>query len=189
GGGCLPLRSWVSVTGLTPCGRRARSGLSVERPEVSETLQRWIALHLLERLTRLLLASCAKLGDAQQQPGLIGIGNAGLREPPAERGGGLVVLLVAQVREAYAHVLVAVRRCGSRGVVLRQVGLVAGHLLLGGLEQTLVLLDVARLGEDLFLEAPLQNHLRLARRARIERELRVLGVVVRAVQHVDGGRE
>ena len=98
---------------------------------------------------------------------------------------GLVVLAVAVVGEADPDVLGTGR--GGLGLLLdlRQRGLVGGRGLLDGLEQARVAVLGALLGEHVGGEALLQHLLRLARGAGLERQLRHLVVVARALEHVD----
>src|SRR5581483_11005337 len=93
-----------------------------------------------------------QLRDSQQQARLGLVLHAPLLQPLVQELSGLVVLAVAEVREAHPDVFVTRRRGIGLGSRLAQRLLVRFGSLLSGRQQALVLVLRARIREDILLE-------------------------------------
>src|SRR6185312_17460789 len=78
-----------------------------------QMLESGIALHRLERLEGGVLVARLELRDAEQQLRFRSALQAALGNALRQSLNRLVVLLIAVIREAEAHVLLAVARCGG----------------------------------------------------------------------------
>src|SRR5215475_9897830 len=133
--------------GLTRVCDRRSGLLGVQGPETRELLERWIALHGLEGLHRIVLVAGLELRDAERQARIGLILHVALAQTLGQLVVRLVVLAVAEIRAADRDVLVTVRRRVGFLLELRQTRLVGGGALLGALQQALSAILAALVGE------------------------------------------
>src|SRR5215475_10502104 len=87
--------------------------LGVQAPQLRETLEIGVTLDPLERLDGVILLAALELRDTQQQVSLGIILHAALGQPLVELVRRLVVLLITEIGQPYADVLV------TRGALIR----------------------------------------------------------------------
>src|SRR4029077_17441539 len=121
-----------------PARRLCLSLLRVQGPEVRELLQDRVALDGLEGLDRLVLVAALQLRDTEQQVRLGVVLHAALGDTLGDEVRGLVVLTVAEIRQAHAHDLGAARGGIRLFLGLRQARLIGRRGLLDRLEQARV---------------------------------------------------
>src|SRR5690349_1494568 len=141
---CL-LRARIATTPPSLCLIPESLSLSrrrVQRPEIRELLQGRIAFDGTKRLARLVFLPRTQLRNPQQQLRIRRIRHTRLCKSALNGGRCLVVLLEAKVCDTDAHIFVARLRGCSIRIRLGERRLPGSSLLLCGLEQAVVAVDV-----------------------------------------------